>query len=73
MRSTIADVQRWISRDSHPTWIHAAYADLATRLARVEDMLEQLGDSMSLLHSKMEMIIGQLAVHEHQEEPGRDA
>ena len=43
MRTTIADVQRWVGRTSHPTWIHAAYADLATRLARVEDGLEQVG------------------------------
>jgi hypothetical protein len=65
--TTIAQVRRMVERERHPTWIQAAYADLAGRLARVEDLLEELGASMSLLHSKMETIIGQLAVYERQD------
>jgi len=37
------------------------------------DRLEHLEDSLSLLHSKMEMIIGQLAAAERQQANGRDA
>jgi hypothetical protein len=33
----------------------------------VEALNEELGASMSLLHSKMEMIIGQLAAYERQD------
>ena len=59
-------------RETHPTWFQAAYADLAGRLACVEDRLEHLEDSLSLLHSKMETIIGQLAAAERPAN-GRDA
>ncbi|SRR5229473_6158324 len=65
--TTIAQVRRMAQKDVHPTWMHGAYADLAQRLARVEDLLEDLGASMSLLHTKMETIIGQLAVSERQD------
>jgi hypothetical protein len=65
--TTPADLQHMLGRDTYPTWIHAAYADLAGRLARVEDLLEELGASMSLLHTKMETIIGQLAAYERQD------
>jgi hypothetical protein len=67
MDTTIAQVRRMAAKDVHPTWMHAAYADLAGRLARVEALNEELGASMSLLHSKMEMIIGQLAAYERQD------
>src|SRR6266508_66474 len=70
--TTIAQVRRMAQQDVHPTWMHAAYADLAGRLARVEDRLEHLEDSLSLFHSKMEMIIGQLAAAERSAN-GRDA
>ena len=53
--------------------MHAAYADLAGRLARVEDCLEHLEDSLSRLHSKMEMLIGQLVAAERQQDHGREA
>jgi hypothetical protein len=65
--TTITQVRRMAQKDVHPTWMHAAYADLAQRLARVEDLLEDLGASMSLLHTKMETIIGQLAIDERQD------
>ena len=65
--TTIAQARRMTERETHPSWFHAAYADLASRLARVEDLLEELGASMSLLHTKMETIIGQLAAAERQD------
>jgi len=71
-KTTIAQARRMAERETHPTWFQAAYADLAQRLARVEDRLEHLEDSLSLLHSKMEMIIGQLAAAERPAN-GRDA
>ena len=70
--TTIAQVRRMVEREKHPTWMHAAYADLAGRLSRVEDRLEDLESSLSLLHTKMETIIGQLAVYERQGN-GREA
>jgi uncharacterized protein YceH (UPF0502 family) len=30
--TSIAHVRRWSRRETHPTWMHAAYADLAQRL-----------------------------------------
>ena len=65
--TTMAQARRMTERETHPTWFHAAYADLAGRLARVEDILEELSASMSLLHTKMETIIGQLAAYERQD------
>jgi hypothetical protein len=73
METSLAQVRRMAQKDVHPTWMHAAYADLTQRLARVEALLEDLGDSMSLLHTKMETIIGQLAASERQQDGGRDA
>jgi hypothetical protein len=32
--TTMAQVRRMAQKDVHPTWMHAAYADLAQRLAR---------------------------------------
>jgi chromosome segregation ATPase len=63
-QTTVTQARSITERETHPSWIHAAYADLAQRLARAETLLEELGDSMSLLHTKMETIIGQLAIHE---------
>jgi uncharacterized coiled-coil protein SlyX len=62
--TTIAQARRMTERETHPSWFHAAYADLAGRLARVEDLLEELGASMSLLHTKMETMSGQLVAAE---------
>jgi len=70
--TTITQGRRLAQKDVHPTWMHAAYADLAGRLVRVETFLEELEASMSLLHTKMETIIGQLAASERQDN-GRNA
>ena len=58
--TTIAQVRRMAEKDLHPTWMHAAYADLAGRLARVEDRLDEMADSLR-------MILGQLAALERQD------
>ena len=47
-----------------------AAADVTSRLARVEERIEDLGASMGLLHTKMETIIGQLAAQERPESAG---
>src|SRR5712692_5939898 len=57
--TTPADLQNMLGRDTYPSCIHASYAELAGRLARVEDFLEDLGVSTSLPNTEMEMIIGQ--------------
>jgi hypothetical protein len=69
-RTTPDDLKHMLGRQSYPTWMHAAYADVANRLARVEASIEDLGASMSLLHTKMETIIGQLAAQERPESAG---
>ena len=64
--TTIAQVRRMAEKDLHPTWMHAAYADLAGRMARLETMLQELEASMSLLHAKMEMLIMQRAMEDRE-------
>ena len=32
LETSIAQVRRWSRRETHPTWMHTAYADLAQRL-----------------------------------------
>jgi hypothetical protein len=63
-QTTPADLQHMLGRDRYPTWVHAAYADLAGRMARLEAMLQELEASMSLLHAKMEMLIMQRAMED---------
>ena len=46
--------------------MHAAYADLAGRMDRLESGMQDLEASLSLLHSKIEMLIGRQALGEHQ-------
>jgi hypothetical protein len=60
LKTTVAQVRRWAEEETHPTWIWAAYADLAQRLARVEDRLDEMADSLR-------MILGQLAALERQD------
>jgi hypothetical protein len=69
-RTTPADLQQMLGWQSYPTWMHAAYADVTSRLARVEASIEDLGASIGLLHTKMETIIGQLAAQERPERAG---
>jgi hypothetical protein len=64
--TTIARVRRMTEREKHPTWFQAAYADLAQRLVRVDERLDALEASMSLLHAKMEMLIMQRAIEDRE-------
>src|SRR2546426_2486636 len=48
--------------------MHAADADVASRQGRLEARIEDLDASVSLLHTKMETIIGQLAAREPEKE-----
>jgi chromosome segregation ATPase len=60
LKTTVAQVRRWAEEETHPNWIWAAYADLAQRLTRVEDRLDDMADSLR-------MILGQLAALERQD------
>ena len=44
-RTTPDDLKHMLGRQSYPTWMRAAYADVASRLARVEASIEDLGAS----------------------------
>jgi hypothetical protein len=67
--TTPADLQQMLGKDRYPSWFHAAYADLAARMMRLEETMLELQDSMSLLHAKMEMLIMQRAIEERREGP----
>ena len=43
--------------ETHRNWVWAAYADVAQRLTRVEDRLDEMAD-------RLRMILGQLAALE---------
>ena len=60
LKTTVAQVRRWAQEETHPNWVWAAYADLAQRLTRVEDRLDEMADSLR-------MILGQLAALERQD------
>jgi hypothetical protein len=60
LKTTVAAVRRWAQEETHPNWFWAAYADLAQRLTRVEDRLDEMADSLR-------MILGQLAALERQD------
>ena len=60
LKTTVAQVRRWAEEETHPNWFWAAYADLAQRLTRVEDRLDEMADSLR-------MILGQLAALERQD------
>lgn len=49
METTIARVRRMLARETHPTWVHAAYADLAQRL-------EALSADVAALHTQLDEI-----------------
>src|SRR5262245_19465380 len=55
--TTVAEVQRWANGATYPSWIHAAYADLVQRLTKMDERLDDLEATMSLLHGKLEMLI----------------
>ena len=59
--TTVAQARRMAEKETHPTWFQAAYADLAQRLTRVEDRLDELAAGIG-------MIIGQLAALERQQD-----
>jgi hypothetical protein len=60
LKTTVAQVRRWAEEETHSNWFLAAYADLAQRLTRVEDRLDEIADSLR-------MILGQLAALERQD------
>src|SRR5215831_655008 len=60
LKTTVAQVRRWAEEETHPNWFWAAYADLAQRLTRVEERLDEMADSLR-------MILGQLAALERQD------
>jgi hypothetical protein len=65
---TTVDQARWMARkDVHPTWFHAAYADLSSRMERLESGMQELADSLSLLHAKLETLIVHQALGEGQD------
>jgi hypothetical protein len=70
--TTPADLQQMLGRERYPSWFHAAYADLAGRMIRLDEIMIELQDSMSLLHAKMEMLIMQRAIEERREGPTDD-
>jgi heme oxygenase len=65
--TTLPQVRQWMDKETFPTWMHAAYADVAQRLERVEHSLGDMAESLR-------MILGQLAALERPERegPGRD-
>jgi hypothetical protein len=69
--TTIDQVRKMVQKDVHPTWMHAAYADLAERMARLEAMFQNLEASMGLLHVKIETLIGHQALGEGQDTDNR--
>lgn len=64
----LADLSSRLGRETYPTWMHAADADVASRQGRLEARIEDLDASVSLLPTKMETIIGQLAAREPEKE-----
>ena len=65
--TTVAEVQRWANGATHPSWIHAAYADLRQHLTKMDARLDEMEASLSLLHAKMETLIMRLAMDEEEE------
>jgi hypothetical protein len=77
--TTPADLQQMLGKERYPSWVHAAYADLAGRMMRLEETLFEVQDSLGLLHAKLETLILQRAIEERGEGaaegagcPGRD-
>jgi hypothetical protein len=66
--TTVAEVQRWANGATHPSWIHAAYADLRQSLTKMDVRLDEMEATLSLLHAKMETLIMRLEVDEEDPE-----
>lgn len=64
-RSTVAQVRKMLKDKVHPTWIQAAYVDLAQRFERVEARLDEMSDTLR-------MILGQLAALEREQDQGHE-
>ena len=67
-RTTVAEARQMAVQDVHRTWFHAAYADVAQRLTKVDERLDELEAAMSLLHGKLETLIMRLAIDEENPE-----
>ena len=66
MGATVESVRRMTTQTTFPTWFHAAYVDLAQRVARVESMCEEMGDSLVLIHTRLAEIAMLLAFKDDQ-------
>ena len=62
--TTVAEARQMAAQDVHRSWVQAAYADVAQRLAKMDERLDQLEATLSLLHAKMETLIMRLAIDE---------
>jgi hypothetical protein len=54
-------------KDTPPTWFQAAFVVLARDLAQVSARLDELEATMSLRHTKMDMLLGHLIASELQD------
>src|SRR5262245_46697291 len=62
--TTVAEARQMAEQDVHRSWVHAAYADVARRLTKMDERLDDLEATLSLLHAKMETLIMRLAMDE---------
>jgi hypothetical protein len=58
-------------KETHATWFHAAYVVLERDLAQVQARLDELEATMSLLHTKMDILMGHMMAAEMQDPPPR--
>lgn len=72
-RTTVDDLKDMLGRDSYPTWFQAAYADLAGRMIRIEAQLDDQATTLSLLHGKVEDILGYLIGRDGGDEPTQES
>jgi hypothetical protein len=66
--TTVAEARQIAEQDVHRSWVQAAYADVAQRLAKMDERLDALEATLSLLHAKMETLIMRLAIDEEDPE-----
>src|SRR5262245_44037483 len=48
--TTVAEARQMVEQDLHRSWFHAAYADVAQRLTKMDERLDDLEATLSLLH-----------------------